>query len=87
LSKLLAFVYNHIITEASGSLISEYAKRQSNSWEKLKNTLNIPEDLAKILEQLFHFRRRKNKEKMKKKLIQTVLKILFSLSVKFKKWD
>jgi hypothetical protein len=36
LSKLLAFVYNHIITEASGSLISEYAKRLS-SWEKLKN--------------------------------------------------
>lgn len=37
LSRVLIFVYNHIITEASGSLISEYAKRQS-SWEKLKNT-------------------------------------------------
>ena len=37
LLKLLSFVYNHIISEASGSLISEYAKRQS-SWEKLKNT-------------------------------------------------
>lgn len=37
LSNLLGFVYNHIIAEASGSLISEYAKRQS-SWEKLKNT-------------------------------------------------
>lgn len=35
--KLLVFVYNHLITDASGSLISEYAKRQS-SWDKLKNT-------------------------------------------------
>jgi len=37
LTKLLSFVYNHIITEATGTLISEYAKRQT-SWEKLKNT-------------------------------------------------
>jgi hypothetical protein len=47
LSKLLGFVYNHIITEASGSLISEYAKRQS-SWEKLKNT-SYSEDLINTL--------------------------------------
>lgn len=47
LSKLLGFVYNHIITEASGSLISEYAKRQS-SWDKLKNT-PYSEDLIKTL--------------------------------------
>jgi hypothetical protein len=47
LSKLLGFVYNHIIVEASGSLISEYAKRQS-SWEKLKNT-SYSEDLIKTL--------------------------------------
>lgn len=47
LSKLLGFVYNHIITEASGSLISEYAKRQS-SWEKLKNT-SYSDDLMKTL--------------------------------------
>ncbi|MCZ2394224.1 MAG: AIPR family protein [Chitinophagales bacterium] len=47
LSKLLAFVYNHIITEASGSLISEYAKR-ATSWEKLKNTA-YPKDLISIL--------------------------------------
>jgi hypothetical protein len=37
LSQLIVFVYNHLITEASGSLISEYAKR-STSWEKLKNS-------------------------------------------------
>ena len=47
LLKLLSFVYNHIIKEASGSLISEYAKR-STSWEKLKNT-EYSEDLFKIL--------------------------------------
>lgn len=47
LAKLLVFVYTHIIDEASGSLISEYAKRLS-SWEKLKTT-KYPEDLAKIL--------------------------------------
>ncbi len=47
LSKLLVFVYNHIITEASGSLISEYAKR-TTSWDKLKNT-RYSEDLIKTL--------------------------------------
>lgn len=47
LSKLLVFVYNHIITEASGSLISEYAKR-STSWDKLKNT-KYSENLVSIL--------------------------------------
>jgi hypothetical protein len=48
LSKLLVFVYTHIITEASGSLISEYAKR-STSWEKLKNT-TYSENLISILD-------------------------------------
>ncbi len=47
LSKLLVFVYNHIITEASGSLISEYAKR-ATSWEKLKNT-KYSENLISVL--------------------------------------
>jgi hypothetical protein len=47
LLKLLGFVYNHIIIEASGSLISEYAKRAS-SWEKLKNT-KYTEDLISVL--------------------------------------
>lgn len=47
LSKLLAFVYEHIISEASGSLISEYAKR-ATSWEKLKNTA-YPDNLILTL--------------------------------------
>ena len=47
LSKLLVFVYKHIITESSSSLISEYAKRAS-SWEKLKNT-KYSENLISVL--------------------------------------
>lgn len=37
LRELLVFVYNHIVKEASVSLISEYAKRVS-SWNKLRET-------------------------------------------------
>jgi hypothetical protein len=48
LKKLLVFVYDHLVKEASGSLISEYAKRQS-SWDKLKQT-NYNENLLKLLE-------------------------------------
>jgi hypothetical protein len=51
LSKLLIFVYNHIITEASGSLISEYAKRET-SWNKLKNT-KYSENLMQTLHSYF----------------------------------
>lgn len=36
IKKLLVFVHDHLVSSASGSLISEYAKR-STSWEKLKN--------------------------------------------------
>ena len=36
-SKLIVFVYNHLVTEAKNSLISEYAKRPT-SWEILKAT-------------------------------------------------
>lgn len=35
LKRLLIFVYQHLVTEANNSLISEYAKRES-SWKKLK---------------------------------------------------
>lgn len=48
LKNLLVFVYEHIISEASGSLISEYAKRAS-SWDKLKET-PYSENLIYILE-------------------------------------
>lgn len=47
LKKLLVFVYNHIVSEASNSLISEYAKR-ATSWGKLKDT-PYSENLITIL--------------------------------------
>lgn len=37
LKNILLFVYKHLVKEASNSLISEYAKRES-SWTKLKET-------------------------------------------------
>src|SRR5690606_30303611 len=40
---LLVFVYQHLVSEANNSLISEYAKRES-SWKKLKDT-SYPENL------------------------------------------
>lgn len=43
LKKLLIYVYKHFINEAQGSLISEYAKRES-SWKNLKET-SYPENL------------------------------------------
>lgn len=47
LKDLLVFVYEHIVSEASESLISEYAKRLS-SWNKLKETV-YSKDLIEIL--------------------------------------
>ena len=50
LKKLLVFVYQHLVSEASNSLISEYAKRES-SWKKLKDgaySVNLIEVLKNI---------------------------------------
>lgn len=47
LKELLIFVYEHLVNEASNSLISEYAKRES-SWIKLKETM-YPHELENIL--------------------------------------
>jgi hypothetical protein len=48
LKYLLVFVYDHLVTEASGTLISEYAKRQS-SWDKLKQA-KYQLDLIELLQ-------------------------------------
>ena len=64
LSKLLVFVYKHIITESSSSLISEYAKRAS-SWEKLKNT-KYSENLISVLKNYLISEEEKNSEKRKR---------------------
>lgn len=47
IKRLLAFVYKHLVNEAGGSLISEYAKRES-SWKKLKE-INYQTDLITVL--------------------------------------
>jgi hypothetical protein len=47
LKKLLVFVYEHLVSEANNSLISEYAKRES-SWKKLKRTA-YSENLVEVL--------------------------------------
>lgn len=47
LRKLISFVFDFLQKEASGQLISEYAKRES-SWKNLQAT-SYPEDLTKIL--------------------------------------
>jgi hypothetical protein len=66
LSKLLVFVYHHIITEASGSLISEYAKR-STSWFKLKNT-KYSENLISILKDYLITEEEKNERENEKEI-------------------
>lgn len=51
IKKLLVFVYQHLVSAANNSLISEYAKRES-SWLKLKETPfgeNVVEALAEYL--------------------------------------
>ncbi len=47
IKRLLIFVYQHLVTEANNSLISEYAKRES-SWKKLKEA-QYPESLVGVL--------------------------------------
>lgn len=66
LSKLLTFVYNHILTEASESMISEYAKR-STSWDKLKNT-EYPENLISILNSYLISEEEKTKRESEKEI-------------------
>ncbi|MBS1670060.1 MAG: AIPR family protein [Bacteroidetes bacterium] len=66
LSKLLVFTYNHIITEASGSLISEYAKR-ATSWEKLKKT-TYSEDLVLVLKDYLISEEEKEKRENEKEI-------------------
>lgn len=70
-SKLLIFVYNHIIKEASGSLISEYAKR-STSWDKLKNT-KYSENLISALKDYLISEEEKLKRENEKEIDTTSL--------------
>lgn len=66
LKKLLVFVYEHIVAEASGSLISEYAKR-SSTWEKLKET-KYDENLTTVLAEYLISEDEKNQRENEKEI-------------------
>jgi hypothetical protein len=66
LYKLLVFVYDHLIKEASGSLISEYAKKL-NSWEKLKN-IDYHVVLKAVLSEFLVSREEKEKRENEKEV-------------------
>lgn len=90
LSKLLVFVYNHIINEAIGSLISEYAKR-ATSWEKLKSTA-YSEDLVSVLNEYLiseeeKIQREKEKEIDTNKIEDFVFVISEIQKMGLKFWD
>ena len=90
LSKLLVFVYSHIITEASGSLISEYAKRLT-SWDKLKNT-KYSENLVSILDDYLISEEEKTQREQEKEIDTNsvedsvvVVSAILKMGLKF--WD
>ena len=90
LSKTLRFVYNHIITEASGSLISEYAKRVT-SWEKLKNTPYSENLILTLKDYLISEEEKTEREKEKVNDTKSVEDSLFNIDeirrMGLKFWD
>ena len=89
-NKLLAFVYQHLVSEANNSLISEYAKRGS-SWEKLKETV-YSENLAEILsEYLISEKEKEHRENEKEINTNSIEDTLFIISeiqgIGLKFWD
>ena len=64
LKELLVFVYQNFINEASNTLISEYAKRES-SWKKLKDTVYAPILLRSIEPYLISVEERNERENEK----------------------
>ncbi len=66
LKKLLVFVYQHLVTEANNSLISEYAKRES-SWKKLKETIYL-ENLVEVLENYLISEKEKEQREKEKEI-------------------
>ncbi|MDR2425080.1 MAG: AIPR family protein [Prevotellaceae bacterium] len=90
LKQLLVFVYDHIVLEASNSLISEYAKRES-SWKKLQET-PYSENLLEILKDSFITEeerdlREKEKEKADNPIEDYIFQVseIYKLGIKF--WD
>ncbi len=78
-SKLLVFVYNHLVKEASGSLISEYAKR-STSWEKLKSTTYSLNLISILKDYLISEEEKENRENEKEFDTNKVEDSVFNIS-------
>ncbi len=91
LKRLIVFVYDHLVTEASGTLISEYAKRQS-SWDKLKQA-NYKEDLIQLLDQnyIISVEEKENRDNEKDLNVNNVEDTVFIISeiqkLGLKFWD
>ncbi len=91
LKYLLVFVYDHLVTEASGTLISEYAKRQS-SWDKLKQA-KYPIDLIELLQHdyVIPIEVRDNRENEKDQNVNNIEDTVYNISeiqkLGLKFWD
>lgn len=91
LKYLIVFVYDHLVTEASGTLISEYAKRQS-SWDKLKQA-KFEENLIQLLEHdyIISVEEKENRENEKDLNVNNIEDTVFIISeiqkLGLKFWD
>jgi hypothetical protein len=83
LKKLLVFVYEHIVREANGSLISEYAKRET-SWNKLKDTEYSGNLLEVLIDYLVSEEERDLREKEKETTANTAEETIFIISEIYK---
>jgi hypothetical protein len=88
--KLLKYVYGHIVSEANGSLISEYAKRQT-SWDKLKNVKYGEDLLISLSNYLVTEEERKLRESENEKPLNEAEDTVFVVSEIYNKglrfWD
>lgn len=87
---LLIFVYEHLVKEASNSLISEYAKRET-SWIKLKETA-YKEDLQSYLQTFLISKQEVEDREIEKEIEATteedrilIISKIYQLGLKF--WD
>lgn len=90
LKELLVFVYEHLVSEANNSLISEYAKRES-SWKKIRDTPYL-KNLEKLLESyLISVEEKRQREKEKEIDTNSVEDTIFLISeiqkMGLKFWD
>lgn len=87
--KLLMFVYDHLVKDAGGSLISEYAKRES-SWKKLKEIL-YPYNLVNKLNEYLVTENERDERDREKEINSNIENTVFVISeiqkLGLKFWD